>query len=97
MQPLAMELGGFEPPTSWVQHALELLDGGNLPYPLSEHLGVEARIEAPEDWLILRGPWSKARPPEPAQLEPKLKVKQLRQCSWEPRYPIVEVGSRMAK
>jgi restriction system protein len=29
---------------------LELLDGSNLLYLLSEHAGVEARIEPPEDW-----------------------------------------------
>ena len=30
---------------------LELLSGSNLLYLLSEHAGIEARIEAPEDWV----------------------------------------------
>ncbi|HET9591281.1 MAG TPA: restriction endonuclease [Solirubrobacterales bacterium] len=30
---------------------LELLDGSNLLYLLSEHAGVEARIDPPEDWI----------------------------------------------
>jgi restriction system protein len=30
---------------------LELLDGNNLLYLLSEHAGVEAKIEPPEDWI----------------------------------------------
>jgi restriction system protein len=30
---------------------LELLSGSNLLYLLSEHAGIEARIEAPEDWI----------------------------------------------
>ncbi len=30
---------------------LELLDGNNLLYLLSEHAGVEAKIEPPEDWV----------------------------------------------
>ena len=29
---------------------IELLDGANLLYLLSEHAGVEAKIEAPTDW-----------------------------------------------
>lgn len=30
---------------------LELIDGGNLLYLLQEHAGIEAKIEAPEDWV----------------------------------------------
>jgi restriction system protein len=30
---------------------LELLSGSNLLYLLSEHAGIEARIEPPEDWV----------------------------------------------
>lgn len=34
---------------------LELLDGNNLLYLLSEHAGVEAKIEPPEDWVDSEG------------------------------------------
>ena len=30
---------------------LELIDGGNLLYLLQEHVGIEAKIVAPEDWV----------------------------------------------
>lgn len=30
---------------------LELIDGGNLLYLLKEHTGIDAKIEAPEDWV----------------------------------------------
>jgi restriction system protein len=30
---------------------LELLSGSNLLYLLSEHAGIEAKIEVPEDWI----------------------------------------------
>jgi restriction system protein len=30
---------------------LELIDGGNLLYLLLEHAGIEAKIEAPDDWV----------------------------------------------
>ena len=30
---------------------LELIDGGNLLFLLQEHAGIEAKIEAPEDWV----------------------------------------------
>jgi restriction system protein len=34
---------------------LELLDGNNLLYLLSEHAGIEAKIEPPEDWVDPEG------------------------------------------
>ena len=30
---------------------LELIDGGNLPYLLQEHAGIDAKIVVPEDWV----------------------------------------------
>ncbi len=56
---------------------LELLSGSNLLYLLAEHAGIEARIEAPEDWvdpmpdievedpLLALDPWWTAVPREP--------------------------------
>jgi restriction system protein len=44
---------------------LELLDGSNLLYLLSEHAGVEARIDPPEDWIDPDGAEIKEDSPSP--------------------------------
>ena len=54
---------------------IELLDGANLLYLLREHAGVEARIEAPQDW---HDPAADAPPTDQGAAPPAARAKPLR-------------------
>jgi stress response protein SCP2 len=54
---------------------IELLDGANLLYLLREHAGLEARIEAPDDWRDPEPDRAPLRDEQPAPAPPRVQLR----------------------